>query len=277
MSAPIEYQRPGLAGSGTIACGLAACATAIGEVRVLARSDQSAWRAEELIEEQCERAPGGDASNAVVTTEIGELADCDLVIEAIVEEAEAKTQLLRALADACEGADLATTTSSLSITDLGGSGGVADRLFGFHVFNPVPRMDLVELCLPGDLREGVPERARSFGAALGKRVVEVPDAPGFVVNRLLFPYLFDAVRMLERTGLDPESVDASMTLGAGHPMGPLKLIDLVGVDVTVAIGRSLYEGTGEESHRPPETLERMLADGSLGCKSGIGFYSYRDE
>jgi len=277
MSTPTGYARPGVAGSGAIACGLAACATAIGPVRVLARSDASAWRAEEQVEDLCKRAPGGNAANATITTEIDVLAECDLIVEAIVEDYDAKTAQLRGLAAACPESEFATTTSSLSIGALGDGAGVADRLFGLHVFNPVTRMDLVELCLPADLLRGIGDRARAFCAALGKRAVEVPDEPGFVVNRLLFPYMFDAVRMLERTGLSPEEVDVCMTLGAGHPMGPLKLLDFIGIDVAVAVGQELKAGDGEAVHGPPETLQRMLAEGRLGCKTGSGFYEYADQ
>jgi 3-hydroxybutyryl-CoA dehydrogenase len=274
MSESTGYSRPALAGSGTIACSLAACATAFGAVRILARSDTSAWRAEEMVEELSERIPAGDARNAKVTTEISDLTDCDLVVEAIVEDYEAKSALLGTLAEVCPDADLASTTSSLGIAALGERGQISDRLFGLHVFHPVTRMDLVELCLPDALRTGVGDRARAFCAALGKHAVEVPDKAGFVVNRLLFPYLFDAVRMQERTGMEPGDIDACMTLGAGHPMGPLKLLDLIGIDVAVAIGRSLYSDSGDEGHRAPERLEKMLAEKTLGRKSGGGFYEY---
>ena len=274
MTEPKGYSRSAIAGSGAIACGLAASITAIGPVRVLARSDTSAWKAEERIEEMCERVPGGDAGRARVTREIGDLTDCDLVVEAIIEEHDAKTAQLIALAEACPDSDFATTTSSLSIASLAEGAGVTTRLFGLHVFNPVARMELVELCLPGKLRPGIDERARAFCAALGKRPVEVPDRAGFVVNRLLFPYLFDAVRTLDHAEMRPTEVDICMTLGAGHPMGPLKLLDFIGIDVAVAIGRELHEASGSDLHRPPELLERMLAAGKLGCKSGSGFYDY---
>ena len=135
------------------------------------------------------------------------------------------------LGDSAPDADLATTTSSLSVGEIGEASGHADRFFGLHVFNPVPRMKLVELCFPDAVGDGVKERALAWCGALGKTAVEVPDQAGFVVNRLLFPYLFDAVRMLERTGMEPGEVDSCMTLGAGHPMGPLALLDFVGLDV----------------------------------------------
>ena len=274
MSDSTGYSRLGLAGTGTIACGLAACATAIGPVRVLARSDTSAERAEESVAALCERATGGNASNASVTTVTADLADCDLVVEAIVEDADVKATQLKTLASSCPEAEFASTTSSLGIAALGERSQIADRLFGLHVFNPVTRMELVELCLPSSLRPGIAERAKTFCEKLGKRAIEVPDRAGFVVNRLLFPYLFDAVRTLERTGMSAADVDACMTLGAGHPMGPLKLLDFIGIDISAAIGHGLYLETGEEDHRPPRLLEQMVEAGSLGRKSQSGFYEY---
>jgi 3-hydroxybutyryl-CoA dehydrogenase len=184
-----------------------------------------------------------------------------------------KAELLRTLGDAGD-ADLATTTSSLPLRELGERSGHANRLFGLHVFNPVQRMELIELCLPDALRDGVDERALAWCAALSKTPIQVPDQPGFVVNRLLFPYLFDAVRLLERTGMPIADVDASMQLGAGHPMGPLRLLDFIGLDVAAAIGQSLYEDTGEERYRSPGRIEQLIGEGKLGRKSGAGFYSY---
>ena len=136
-----------------------------------------------------------------------------------------------------------------------------ERFYGLHVFNPVTRMELIELCLPELLGDGVGDRARAFCAALGKRAIEVPDHPGFVVNRLLFPYLFDAVRLLDDLGLEAREVDDCMTLGAGQPMGPLKLLDFVGIDVAVAIGESLHEASEVEYHQPPQRLIEMAGDG----------------
>ncbi len=135
-------------------------------------------------------------------------------------------------------------------------------------------MKLVELCIPQATREGVRERALGWCGALGKTAVEVPDQSGFVVNRLLFPYLFDAVRMMERTGMSAGEVDSCMTLGAGHPMGPLALLDFVGLDVAEAIGDALYADSSESAHRPPGLMVEMVGEGRLGRKSGAGFYEY---
>jgi 3-hydroxybutyryl-CoA dehydrogenase len=274
MASSNGYLSPAVAGSGAIALGVAASATTLGEVRVLARSDESAWRAEEELEKLCGKIDGADSSNARVTTKPEELSGCDLVVEAIVEDPDAKAELLTALGKVCPDADFASTTSSLWVAELGERAGLAGRFFGLHVFNPVHRMELIELCLPEGLNEGVGDRARAFCAALGKRAVEVPDHPGFVVNRLLFPYLFDAVRLLDDLGLEPEAVDACMSLGANQPMGPLKLLDFVGIDVAVAIGESLHEVSEAEYHHPPDRLFEMAKAGKLGRKSGQGFYTY---
>ena len=268
------YSSPAVAGSGTIACGLAASATALGDVWLLARSGASAWKAEENAQALAAKVDGGDPARIRVTTEASDLNGCDVVVEAIVEEPKAKGSLLAELAEGCPEADLATTTSSLSVGELAALSGHPDRVLGLHVFNPPHRMELVELCLPEALRDGAGDRARRWCEALGKTVVEVPDTAGFVVNRLIFPYLFEAVRLLDSTGLEPADVDTCMRLGAGHPMGPLALLDFVGLDVAVAIGDSLAGETGEEDHRAPDRLRALVDSGQLGRKSGRGFFSY---
>jgi 3-hydroxybutyryl-CoA dehydrogenase len=269
-----SYERPAIAGSGTIACGLAALASSSGRTMLLARSDASAWRAEEQSHSLCAKVEDGDASRLKVTTDPADLAECDLVVEAVLEELDPKVELLSELAVSCPDADLATTTSSLGVGALAERVGATDRFFGLHPFNPVVRMELVELCLPDGVSDEVGVRARAWCGEIGKTVVEVPDEPGFVVNRLLFPYLFDAVRLLEQTGMKPEGVDRCMTLGAGYPMGPLALLDLVGLDVAVAIGEALHADSSEEHHRPPGRVIALVGEGKLGRKSGKGFYEY---
>jgi 3-hydroxybutyryl-CoA dehydrogenase len=268
------YERPAIAGSGTIATGLAACASVASNVLLLARSDASAWRAEEQAHSLSAKVDGGDAKRIKVTTAPGDLADCDLVVEAVVEELGPKVDLLKSVGDAAGDADLATTTSSLSLGDLGSQSGHDERVFGLHPFNPVVKMELIELCLPDAARDQIRSSARGWCEAIGKTIVEVPDEPGFVVNRLLFPYLFDAVRLMEQTGMEAEDVDRCMTLGANYPMGPLALLDLIGVDVAVAIGEALHSDSGEDHHRPPGRLIALVDEGKLGRKSGAGFYTY---
>jgi 3-hydroxybutyryl-CoA dehydrogenase len=261
-------ERVGIAGSGAIACGLAAVVAQRGDVVVWARSDGSAERADRRVRALCEKVGANVNGNVRVTCDGGELAGASFVVEAIVEDAGAKaalvTELGRSLAD---DAILATTTSSLSISDLAEASGRPDRFVGLHVFNPVPKMELIELVFPATAAPDTRARARDLCASLGKTAVEVPDTAGFVVNRLLFPYLFEAVRLMERTGLEAEAIDTCMRLGAGHPLGPLALLDLVGLDVSAAIGRTI----GAEV---PARIERMIAEGALGRKAGRGFYTY---
>jgi 3-hydroxybutyryl-CoA dehydrogenase len=256
-------EKLGIAGSGEIACGLAAVAAEHGEVVVWARSPESCARALEAVR-------GGAGEAAVrVETDLDALAGASFVIEAIVEEHDAKARLLADLDRRLPAeAILATTTSSLSVVALGEAAGRPDQFVGFHVFNPVAKMELVELAFPPAASDGTRRRALAVCDALGKTAVEVPaDLPGFVVNRLLFPFLFDAVRMLERSGLEPEHLDACMKLGAGHPMGPLAVLDLVGLDVAEAIGEAIDADV-------PETVRRMVRAGTTGRKSGRGFYLY---
>jgi 3-hydroxybutyryl-CoA dehydrogenase len=272
MSANQGYASPGIAGSGAIATGLAAVSTTTAETILLARSEASAWRAEEKVVAACAKIDGAEPSRLRVTTDPSDLAECDVIVEAIVEEVAPKGELLGRIAEACPNADLATTTSSLSIAEIAGAAGT-EKLFGFHVFNPVPRMMLVEVCIP-DGAAAAREKALAWCAALGKTAVEVPDQAGFVVNRLLFPYLFDAVRLVERTGMEAGEVDTCMKLGAGHPMGPLALLDFVGLDVAEAIGNALHANSGEPTHKPPELIAKMVGEEKLGRKSGAGFYDY---
>jgi 3-hydroxybutyryl-CoA dehydrogenase len=272
MSANQGYESPGIAGSGAIATGLAAVSTTTADTILLARSEASAWRAEEKVVAACAKIEGAEPSRLRVTTNPADLADCDVIVEAIVEEVGPKGELIKTVAEACPNADLATTTSSLSIASIAEAAGV-DRLYGLHVFNPVPRMKLVEVCIP-DGASAAREKALAWCAALGKTAVEVPDLAGFVVNRLLFPYLFDAVRFMEQTGMEAGEIDTCMKLGAGHPMGPLALLDFVGLDVCKAIGDALYEASSEAYQKPPELLVKMVGEGKLGRKSGTGFYPY---
>ena len=274
MIATSGYERPGIAGSGTIASGLAACASALGEVVLVARSDASAWRAEEQAQAAAEKLEGAVPGQIRVGTGLAELAECDVVVEAVAEDVEVKAGMLAEVGAAAPEADLATTTSSLSVAELGRRSGHAERFFGLHVFNPVARMELVELCIPEGVREGLAERAVAWCTALDKIPVEVPDSAGFVVNRLLFPYLFDAVRLMESSGLSAAAVDDCMRLGAGHPMGPLKLLDFIGLDVAKAIGETLHAETANASHLPPKSIADKVGAGKLGKKAGEGFYTY---
>jgi 3-hydroxybutyryl-CoA dehydrogenase len=258
-----------VAGGGAIGCGLAAVAARHGEVLLWTRSHDSAGRAERSLEKACGKIDDGAWADRVrVTTELRDLEEATFVVESIAEELGAKRDLLGRLGTQLrDDAVLATTTSSLPVGPLALASARPERFVGFHVFNPVPKMELVELAFPSEATQETRERARALAARLGKRAVEVPDAPGFVVNRLLFPFLFDAVRFAERTGLTPEEIDACMTLGAGHPMGPLALLDYVGLDVAQAIGEAM-------DVEVPRTVRELVAEGALGKKAGRGLYDY---
>ena len=263
------HEQLGIAGSGAIACGLAAAAAQHGEVVLWARSADSAQRARGSVQDICGRLSEEiDASHVRVETDLDALGAATAVIEAVTEDETVKCGVLADLSRvAGAGAILATTTSSLSVERLARATGMSERFVGLHVFHPVPRMKLVELAFPAAATEATRRRARSLCDALGKTAVEVPDLPGFVVNRLLFPYLFSAVALLEESGMAPEDVDLCMTLGAGHPMGPLALLDYVGLDVSVAIGDAI----GAEV---PARLRALVAEGALGRKSGRGLYNH---
>jgi 3-hydroxybutyryl-CoA dehydrogenase len=251
-------ERLGIVGSGTIARGLAAVAARHGRVTLCARSTASADKARAFL----------DSEAVDVTCDRGALGEASFVVEAIVEERDAKIALFGELAEVLgPDAVLATTTSSLSANALAGESGRPERFAALHVFNPVTKMALVELAFPDAASVDTRARARALCEALGKTAVEVPDTPGFVVNRLLFPFLFDAVELLERTGLEPKAVDACMKLGAAHPLGPLALLDLVGLDVAQAIGRTIGADV-------PARVDAMVAEGALGRKTGRGFHTY---
>jgi len=258
-----------IVGSGTIACGLASAAAHHGPVKLLARSESSAQRARGQVERTLERMGAQvDPDHVQVLTDPDQIGAPTFVVEAVIEHHGTKASLLGELASRLgERAVLATTTSSLSITKLAEASGVPERFCGLHVFNPVTRMQLVELVFPPQASAETRARARALCEVLEKTPVEVPDIPGFVVNRLLFPYLFSAVRLLEETGMAAEDIDTCMRLGAGHPMGPLALLDLVGLDVSKAIGEEI----GAEI---PARVEQLIGEGHLGRKTGRGFLTY---
>jgi 3-hydroxybutyryl-CoA dehydrogenase len=249
--------RLGIAGSGAIACGLARAAGGSHEVILWARSEGSKDRACAHVDD-----------SATVVTELSELSGCPIVVEAVSEDPQTKRRLYEQLAEVLDDdAVLATTTSSLSVAELAEASGRPDRFGALHVFNPVDKMKLVELSFPDGASDQTKRRLHELCEQLDKTAVEVPDAAGFVVNKLLFPYLFDAVRLLERDGLEPKAIDTCMKLGAGHPMGPLALLDFVGLDVAVAIGESIGADV-------PDRVRELIADGKLGRKAGEGFYEY---
>lgn len=261
----------GIVGSGLIACGLAVASASTGhEVVIRARSDESVAKAQASIEKQCSRLDNPQEALALIThtTELADLANCSYVIEAVGEDYAIKNPLAAEIVQHI-GADtvLASTTSSLSVNKLADASGIPERFVGFHVFSPVPVMKLIEIIYADAVGEEVKARSRALCHAIGKVGVEVPDSPGFIVNRLLFPYLFDAAKFMQESGLEAEAVDTAMKLGANMPMGPLALLDYVGLDVSVAIGDQIGADI-------PQNCRDLLAAGKLGRKTKQGFYSY---
>jgi 3-hydroxybutyryl-CoA dehydrogenase len=211
------------------------------------------------------------------TTELADLAGCDLVIEAVVEELDVKRALFRELeAVVGEDAVLATNTSALSVTAVAQATERPARVVGMHFFNPAPVLPLVEVVRTELSSEDAVETAYALAERLGKEPIRCNDTPGFVVNRILIPLLNDCVRVLDEAGVSPEDLDKAMTRGVNWPIGPCALIDLIGVDVHVHASEALHAALGEARMAPPERLARMRDDGLLGRKSGEGFFRYEE-
>ncbi|MEW6365971.1 MAG: 3-hydroxybutyryl-CoA dehydrogenase [Acidobacteriota bacterium] len=209
------------------------------------------------------------------TTALDELADCDIVIEAITEDLKVKTEIFQALNRLCpESTIFCSNTSSLSMTELAVASGRPARFCGMHFFNPVPIMKLVELVRTITVDEAVFKEAAEFAATLNKTAIAANDSPGFIVNRLLIPYLLDAIRALEEGVGTVDDIDKGMTLGCGHPMGPFTLLDFVGLDTTYYIANIMFDAYKEKRFAPPPLLKRMVLAGWYGKKSGRGFYDY---
>ena len=214
-------------------------------------------------------------ANLKGTTKVEDLADCDLVIEAIVENLDAKHALFGALDKVAKpGAIYASNTSSLSVTEMAAGTQRPGRFVGLHFFNPVPLMKLVEVVSTIVTEPGVLDEVKSFAGQIGKTPVSTGDTTGFVVNRLLVPYLLDAIRMLEAGVATREDIDNAMKLGCGYPMGPLTLLDFVGLDTTYYIANIMFDEFKQPAFAPPPLLKRMVLAGHHGRKSGRGFYDY---
>jgi 3-hydroxybutyryl-CoA dehydrogenase len=211
------------------------------------------------------------------TTDVQELADVDLVIEAATEDHDTKVGMFRRLDEVTKPeVILASNTSSIPIADLGAATSRPDKVLGMHFFNPVPVMGLIELVRAITTSEDTVEFGRAYGVALGKTTVESRDRAGFIVNALLIPYLNGAIRMLEDGFATREDIDTAIHLGLNHPMGPLQLIDLIGLDTHLFIANVLFEEFKEPTFAPPPLLRRMVTAGRLGRKVGRGFYDYED-
>jgi 3-hydroxybutyryl-CoA dehydrogenase len=276
----------GILGSGIMGTGIAEVAAASGhQVVVRSRSQSSAdsvlTGVRRSLDRQVEKANRTEAerdeilSRISVTTELKHLADCDLVIESVVEDLAVKLELFDELHLVCaEHTVLATNTSTLPVVELAMATGRPEKVCGIHFFNPATVMSLVEVVRPITASAETVAAASEFAEACGKEVVVVEDRAGFVVNALLFPYLNNAVALLERGVASKEGIDAAMVGGCGFPMGPFALLDLVGLDTSVAILDALYEEHREPQYAAAPMLRRMVAAEHLGRKTSRGFYEY---
>jgi 3-hydroxybutyryl-CoA dehydrogenase len=215
------------------------------------------------------------AARLSLTTDLAQLVECDVVIEAIVEELDAKRAVFAELERICrDNAVLATNTSALSVTEIAAATSSPERVVGMHFFNPAPLMPLVEIVRATLTTDEAFETAFTVGEKLGKRAIRCHDTPGFVVNRVLIPLLNDCIRVLDESRVTPEDLDTAMKGGAGWPMGPCELTDLVGIDVHVHAAEALYEKLREPRMAPPARLVAMRNAGLLGRKTGRGFFVY---
>ncbi len=278
----------GVVGTGLMASGIAEVAAKAGnDVILRGRSEASIKRAKGAVEKSLGKAVAkgkmGQAKadeilgRITTTLEYSDLAEVDLVVEAVAEDLDVKLAIFKELdASVKPDAILASTTSSLPIVDLAAATSRPDRVVGLHFFNPAPIMKLVEVVRTVATPSDIEERAVAWTREIGKHPVRCRDRAGFIVNFLLFPYLNDAVRMHEEGYSTPEDIDAAMKLGCGHPMGPFALMDIVGLDVTYAILNSLHEEFRERRYAPAPLLEHMVRAGYLGRKTGRGFYDYSE-
>ena len=281
-----DIEKVGVVGCGLMGAGIAeVCARAGQDVVVVESRDDEAKagraRLEASLRRAAERGKIPDADEVLdrirVESDLAQLADRDLVVEAIVEDEDAKTALFRALDEIVTSPEaiLASNTSSIPIMKLAVVTGRPAQVMGIHFFNPVPVLSLVELVPSLLTGEETTERARAFVQdTLGKRAIDCQDRAGFVVNALLIPFVLSAIRMMESGFATAEDIDEGLVRGAAHPQGPLALADLIGLDTTKAVAESLYEEFKEPLYAPPPLLARMVDAGLLGRKTGRGFYTY---
>jgi 3-hydroxybutyryl-CoA dehydrogenase len=288
MAAAFGIERVGVVGGGQMGGGVAEVMAKAGLPTVVREINaESAEKSQAGIERSLakalergkldENAHAAALANLSYTTEMADLADCDLVVEAVVESFDLKAQIfadLDAVLDSSE-AILATNTSSIPIIDIAMSTTRPEQVIGMHFFNPATVMKLVEVIPSVRTDASVTERITGFTTeVINKTVVAAQDRAGFVVNMLLVPYLLAAMKMYEAGYATAEDIDAGMKLGAAHPMGPLELSDMIGLDTMMLVGETLFEEYGDASYLPSPLLKRMVAAGHLGRKSGQGFYDY---
>jgi 3-hydroxybutyryl-CoA dehydrogenase len=282
----VEIRKVGVVGLGTMGAGIAQVSVQAG-FETIGRevSDDLAERGRATIERYLRRGvekgrlseTDCDAALArlSLTTELEQLADCDLVIEAVLEELPLKREVFAELDRVTRpDAVLATNTSALSVAEIAEATQQSDRVVGMHFFNPAPVLPLVEIVRAPKTSDAALDAAYDWAERAGKQPVRCNDTPGFIVNRILIPLLNDCVRVLDEAGVQPAEMDKALTNGAGWPMGPCALIDLIGVDVHVHAAEALHGKLGEPRMAPPERLITMRDEGKLGRKSGAGFYTY---
>ncbi|MBB3141282.1 3-hydroxyacyl-CoA dehydrogenase family protein [Halomonas organivorans] len=281
----MSQQPIGVVGAGTMGQGIAqVLATSGFRVRLYDVAEAALERARSAIDaglgklvakDRLSEAGREEAMARLLTTaDLETLADCAVIIEAAPEQPELKEQLFRDLSRLSDDAILASNTSSLSLTRLAAVSARPERVVGMHFFNPVPVLKLVEVIRAEQTSDATVARIEALAEALGKTAVRVGDSPGFAVNRLLVPMINEAAFLVQEGAATPEAVDQAMQLGAAHPMGPLQLADLIGLDVCLAIMEVLQEGFGDPKYRPCPLLRRMVEAGYLGRKSGRGFHVY---
>ena len=282
----MEIRKVGVVGLGTMGAGIAQVSVQSG-FETIGRevSEELAQRGRATIERYLTRGvEKGRLSQderdqalgrLTLTTELAQLSECDLVIEAVLEELDLKRQVFAEL-DRVTRSDavLATNTSALSVSEIAEAVTHPERVVGMHFFNPAPVLPLVEIVRARESSNEAVAAAYGWAERAGKQPVRCNDTPGFIVNRILIPLLNDCVRVLDEAEVPPEEMDKAMTNGAGWPLGPCALIDLIGIDVHVHASEALHGKLGEQRMAPPERLVRMQQDGKLGRKSGEGFYRY---
>ncbi len=276
----------GVLGTGTMGAGIIQVMAQNGfEVVLRARRDSSVEKGIATVEKNLDRLVSKDKMTAEEkatimgrikgSTDIAIVKDADLIIEAATEDMEAKKALFKELDELCKpGTIIATNTSSLSITEIAAATGRPDKIIGMHFFNPVPMMKLVEIIKGLATSDETRDTILKLTADIGKTAVEVAEAPGFVVNRILIPMINEAIGILADGVAKAEEIDEAMKLGANHPIGPLALGDLVGLDVCLAIMEVLYAEFGDSKYRPHPLLKKMVRGEKLGRKTGEGFFKY---
>ncbi len=283
----MTFQKVGVLGSGIMGSGIAEVVASAGATVIVRSRSQATAEAmlaalEKSLAKQVDQGKRSQAdadalrSRVSATTRLADLADCDLVIESVVEDLDVKRALFNELNHIINpSAILATNTSTLSVIELAMETSRPERVCGVHFFNPAPAMTIVEVVRPLGASDETMEAVTQFVVACGKEPVLVKDQAGFVVNALLFPYLNNAVRLLDQGVATKEDIDTAMKGGCGFPMGPFALLDLVGLDTSLAILDALYAEFADPNFAPVPLLRRMVSAGQLGRKSGTGFYDYR--